>query len=78
MLEALEAMAKENQPIPSRAMILNRKYRSLVSSWIEPLHEEADLGYEIDYVARFVLKYVHLYPSKWFMFSFIFISNSIF
>ncbi|CAA7403291.1 unnamed protein product [Spirodela intermedia] len=54
LLEALEAMAKENQPIPPRAMILNRKYRSLVSSWIEPLQEEADLGFEIDYVARYI------------------------
>ncbi|XP_078442903.1 plastid transcriptionally active 3 [Wolffia australiana] len=54
LLEALEAMEKENQPIPPRAMILNRKYRSLVSSWIEPLHEEADLGFEIDYIARYV------------------------
>lgn len=55
MLEALEAMAKDNQPIPPRAMILSRKYRSLVSSWIEPLQEEAELGYEIDYIARFAL-----------------------
>ncbi|XP_047320023.1 uncharacterized protein LOC124924032 [Impatiens glandulifera] len=54
LLEALEAMAKDNQPIPPRAMITNRKYRTLVSSWIEPLHEEADLGYEIDYIARYV------------------------
>lgn len=55
MLEALEAMAKDNQPIPPRAMILSKKYRTLVSSWIEPLQEEAELGYEIDYVARFAL-----------------------
>jgi hypothetical protein len=34
-------------------MILNRKYRTLVSSWIEPLQEEADVGFEIDYVARY-------------------------
>ncbi|KAK7376329.1 hypothetical protein VNO78_34795 [Psophocarpus tetragonolobus] len=54
MLEALEAMAKDNQPIPSRAMILSRKYRTLVSSWIEPLQEEAELGYEIDYIARYI------------------------
>lgn len=53
MLEALEAMAKDNQPIPPRAMILSRKYRTLVSSWIEPLQEEAELGYEIDYIARY-------------------------
>lgn len=53
MLEALEAMAKDNQPIPSRAMILSRKYRTLVSSWIEPLQEEAELGYEIDYISRY-------------------------
>ncbi|KAL9272081.1 Pentatricopeptide repeat-containing protein [Drosera capensis] len=55
LLEALEAMAKDNQPIPPRAMILSKKYRTLVSSWIEPLQEEAELGYEIDYVARRVL-----------------------
>ncbi|CAH9080502.1 unnamed protein product [Cuscuta epithymum] len=54
LLEALEAMVKDNQPIPPRAMFLNRKYRTLVSSWIEPLQEEAELGYEIDYIARYV------------------------
>ncbi|XP_042517838.1 uncharacterized protein LOC122091774 [Macadamia integrifolia] len=54
LLEALEVMAKDNQPIPSRAMILSRKYRTLVSSWIEPLQEEAELGYEIDYIARYI------------------------
>ncbi|CAL1382644.1 unnamed protein product [Linum trigynum] len=54
LLEALETMAKDGQPIPARAMILNRKYRTLVSSWIEPLQEEAELGYEVDYVARYV------------------------
>lgn len=54
MLEALEAMAKDNQPIPPRAMILSRNYRSLVSSWIEPLQEEAELGYEVDYIARYI------------------------
>ncbi|XP_050223594.1 uncharacterized protein LOC126673481 [Mercurialis annua] len=54
LLEALEVMARDNQPIPPRAMILSRKYRTMVSSWIEPLQEEADLGYEIDYVARYV------------------------
>ncbi|XP_058770634.1 uncharacterized protein LOC131644214 [Vicia villosa] len=54
LLEALEAMAKDNQQIPPRAMISSRKYRTLVSSWIEPLQEEADLGYEIDYIARYV------------------------
>ncbi|XP_021898145.1 LOW QUALITY PROTEIN: uncharacterized protein LOC110814870 [Carica papaya] len=53
LLEALEAMAKDNQTIPPRATILSRKYRTLVSSWIEPLQEEAELGYEIDYIARF-------------------------
>ncbi|TXG66166.1 hypothetical protein EZV62_007441 [Acer yangbiense] len=47
-------MAKDNQPIPPRAMILSRKYRTLVSSWIEPLQEEAELGYEIDYIARYI------------------------
>ncbi|KAL6839350.1 hypothetical protein ACP4OV_030847 [Aristida adscensionis] len=54
LLEALEAMANDNQPIAPRAMILNRKYRTLVSSWIEPLQEEADVGFEIDYVARYI------------------------
>ncbi|XP_057961162.1 uncharacterized protein LOC131153115 isoform X2 [Malania oleifera] len=54
LLEALGAMAKDNQPIPPRAMILSRKYRTLVSSWIEPLQAEAELGYEIDYVARYI------------------------
>ncbi|KAG0452889.1 hypothetical protein HPP92_025553 [Vanilla planifolia] len=54
LFEALEAMSKDNQPIAPRAMILNRKYRTLVSSWIEPLHEEADVGFEIDYVARYI------------------------
>lgn len=47
-------MARDNQPIPPRAMIVSRKYRTLVSSWIEPLQEEAELGYEIDYIARYV------------------------
>ncbi|GKV07163.1 hypothetical protein SLEP1_g18964 [Rubroshorea leprosula] len=54
LLEALDAMAKDNQPIPARAMILSRRYRTLVSSWIEPLQEEAELGYEIDYIARYI------------------------
>ncbi|KAK6911274.1 SAP domain, partial [Dillenia turbinata] len=54
LLEALEAMAKDNQPIPPRAMILSRKYRTLFSSWIEPLQEEAELGYEVDYIARYI------------------------
>ncbi|CAN0903312.1 Pentatricopeptide repeat-containing protein At1g12620 [Linum grandiflorum] len=54
LLEALETMVKDDQPIPPRAMILNRKYRTLVSSWIEPLQEEAQLGYEVDYVARYI------------------------
>ncbi|XP_021282215.1 uncharacterized protein LOC110415061 [Herrania umbratica] len=54
LLEALQAMAKDNQTIPPRAMILSRKYRTLVSSWIEPLQEEAELGYEIDYIARYI------------------------
>ena len=61
MLEALEAMAKDNQPIPPRAMILSRKYRTLVSSWIEPLQEEAELGYEIDYIARYCLYFGNSY-----------------
>jgi len=59
LLEALEAMAKDNQPIPPRAMILSRKYRTLVSSWIEPLQEEAELGYEIDYIARCVSQLIY-------------------
>ncbi|KAB2048521.1 hypothetical protein ES319_A13G118100v1 [Gossypium barbadense] len=54
LLQALEAMSKDNQPITPRAMILSRKYRTLVSSWIEPLQEEAELGYEIDYIARYI------------------------
>ncbi|KAH6838101.1 plastid transcriptionally active 3 [Perilla frutescens var. hirtella] len=54
LLEALETMAKDKQQIPPRAMILSRKYRTLVSSWIEPLQEEAELGHEIDYVARYI------------------------
>ncbi|CAO2827486.1 unnamed protein product [Amaranthus hypochondriacus] len=54
LLDALETLAKDNQPIPPRAMILSRKYRTLVSSWIEPLQEEAELGYEIDYMARYI------------------------
>lgn len=52
LIDALEAMAKDNQQIPQRAMILSRKYRTLVSSWIEPLQEEAELGHEVDYIAR--------------------------
>ncbi|KAM3402006.1 hypothetical protein ACQJBY_001484 [Aegilops geniculata] len=56
LLEALEAMADDNQTIAPRAMILNRKYRTLVSSWIEPLQEEADVGFDIDYVARYDLE----------------------
>ena len=59
LLDALETMAKDKQQIPPRAMILSRKYRTLVSSWIEPLQEEAELGHEIDYIARF--KSVKLY-----------------
>ncbi|KAL5835222.1 hypothetical protein ACOSQ3_014794 [Xanthoceras sorbifolium] len=54
LLEALEAMAKDKQPLPARAMILSRKYRTLVSSWIEPLQEEAELGYKIDYIERYI------------------------
>lgn len=62
LLEALEAMAKDNQQIPPRAMILSRKYRTLVSSWIEPLQEEAEIGYEIDYIARFPV-FIHINQS---------------
>jgi len=61
MLEALEVMAKDSQSIPSRAMILSRKYRTLVSSWIEPLQEEAELGYEIDYIARYCFFFNNCY-----------------
>lgn len=54
LLETLEAMVRDNQPIPKRAMLINRKGRTLVSSWIEPLQQEADLGYEVDYAVRFI------------------------
>ncbi|KAL7109887.1 hypothetical protein ACP275_06G203600 [Erythranthe tilingii] len=54
LIDALETMERDNQQIPARAMILSRKYRTLVSSWIEPLQEEAELGHEVDYVARFI------------------------
>jgi hypothetical protein len=59
LLEALEAMAKDNQPITPRAMIVNRKGRTLVSSWIEPLQQEAELGFDVDYIARFVILKVY-------------------
>jgi hypothetical protein len=52
MLEALDAMVRDNQLLPARALLVNKKGRTLVSSWIEPLQQEPDLGYEIDYVAR--------------------------
>ncbi|MCO5580736.1 hypothetical protein L7F22_034606 [Adiantum nelumboides] len=54
LIEALEVMERDNQPIPKRAMIVNRKGRTLVSSWIEPLQQEAELGYEIDYIAKYI------------------------
>ncbi|KAL3695612.1 hypothetical protein R1sor_009688 [Riccia sorocarpa] len=54
LLEALGTMVKENQPISPRAMIINKKGRTLVSSWIEPIGVEVDLGYDIDYIARYV------------------------
>lgn len=54
LYEALEVLEKDNQLIPSRAMIVNRKGRTLVSSWIEPIQQEAELGYEIDYIARYI------------------------
>ncbi|KAJ9542471.1 hypothetical protein OSB04_028977 [Centaurea solstitialis] len=54
LLEALDAMAKENMTIPARAMVLSQKYRTMVSTWIEPLQTEADVGYEIDYIARYI------------------------
>ncbi|XP_061989389.1 uncharacterized protein LOC133707940 [Rosa rugosa] len=56
LLETLEAMAQDNQPIPLRAMILSRKYRTLVSSWIELLQEEAELGHDIDYMVRYIVE----------------------
>ncbi|KAJ6854783.1 hypothetical protein NC651_039672 [Populus alba x Populus x berolinensis] len=37
-----------------RALCREENIGHLVSSWIEPLQEEAELGYEIDYVARYV------------------------
>ncbi|XP_040370292.1 uncharacterized protein LOC112187905 isoform X1 [Rosa chinensis] len=40
--------------IPQRARILSRKYQTLVSSRVEPLQEEAELGHEIDYMARYI------------------------
>lgn len=52
LLLALEAMVKDKQPLPPRAMFVNRKGRTLVSSWIEPMDHEPDLGFEVDYVAR--------------------------
>ncbi|KAG0565121.1 hypothetical protein KC19_8G166500 [Ceratodon purpureus] len=54
LLEALEAMVRDNQLLPARALLVNRKGRTLVSSWIEPLQQEPDLGYDVDYVARFL------------------------
>ncbi|KAH9317725.1 hypothetical protein KI387_019494, partial [Taxus chinensis] len=51
LLEALEVMARDDQSISPRAMIVNRKGRTLVSSWIEPLQQEAELGFEVDYIA---------------------------
>ncbi|KAL0313789.1 UNVERIFIED_CONTAM: hypothetical protein Scaly_2901400 [Sesamum calycinum] len=54
LLDALETLSKDNQQLPPRAMILSRKYRTLVSSWIEPLQEEAELGHEVDYIARYI------------------------
>ncbi|KAG6555175.1 hypothetical protein Mapa_003214 [Marchantia paleacea] len=54
LLEALEAMVKDSQPIPPRAMIVNKKGRTLISSWIEPIGAEVDLGYDVDYIARYV------------------------
>lgn len=54
LLEALEAMERDNQPIAPRAMIVNRKGRTLVSSWIEPLQQEAELGFDVDYIARYI------------------------
>jgi hypothetical protein len=64
LLEALDAMIRDNQPLPARALIVNRKGRSMVSSWMEPLQQEADLGYEVDYVARYVDVDVRIFHSS--------------
>jgi hypothetical protein len=55
LLEALETMVRDQQDIPARAMFINTKGRTLVSSWIEPIGAEVDLGYEVDYISRFVV-----------------------
>lgn len=54
-MEVLESMVRDNQPLPARALLVNKRGRTLVSSWIEPLQQEPDLGYDIDYVARHVI-----------------------
>ncbi|XP_024378551.1 uncharacterized protein [Physcomitrium patens] len=54
LVEVLESMVRDNQPLPARALLVNKRGRTLVSSWIEPLQQEPDLGYDIDYVARFL------------------------
>ena len=59
MLEALEAMVRDNHVLPARALLVNKKGRTLVSSWIEPLQQEPDLGYDVDYVARYVIFIVY-------------------
>ncbi|CAM6089761.1 unnamed protein product [Calypogeia fissa] len=54
LLEALEAMVADKQDIAPRAMFVSSKGRTLVSSWIEPIGAEADLGYEVDYISRYM------------------------
>ncbi|GKB06989.1 hypothetical protein Tco_0835222, partial [Tanacetum coccineum] len=48
----MDAIAKENMSAPARAMIPSQKYQTVVSSWIEPMQTEDDVGYGIDYIAR--------------------------
>ncbi|XP_040370293.1 uncharacterized protein LOC112187905 isoform X2 [Rosa chinensis] len=45
---------KRLQPNVKTYAILSRKYQTLVSSRVEPLQEEAELGHEIDYMARYI------------------------
>lgn len=64
LLEALETMVRDEQDIPERAMHVNAKGRTLVSSWIEPIGAEADLGYEVDYISRSVVLQENSWPLK--------------
>ncbi|XP_024542447.1 uncharacterized protein LOC9632763 isoform X1 [Selaginella moellendorffii] len=54
LVEVLDLMLQEGLKLTPRAMFMNRKGRTLVSSWIEPMQEEADIGCEIDFVARYI------------------------